>query len=232
MSVPSLPLLLANQGSNRSPVPHAPTSSNYRRTELSHSPALPSSSSGTGAPKMEPPLVFSFDVLRSDPASSSLEHIASSATLPNRGNNPSGQSSQAGIANGSAPAFRVSVPSSPSPMIDMIQPTHRSNKHLMSSGPESTQMRSSKVRQSHPPSTPHYSAIISFPVSDTMGRSSDGLRDLSPDELVHASEDDEAPGGNTGKKHICPTCLKRFNRPSSLRIHVNTHTGATRMSTT
>ncbi|KAF9037067.1 hypothetical protein BJ165DRAFT_1353811, partial [Panaeolus papilionaceus] len=30
-----------------------------------------------------------------------------------------------------------------------------------------------------------------------------------------------------GKKHVCPTCNKRFNRPSSLRIHVNTHTGAT-----
>lgn len=27
------------------------------------------------------------------------------------------------------------------------------------------------------------------------------------------------------KKHCCPQCHKRFNRPSSLRIHVNTHTG-------
>ncbi|CAA7268715.1 unnamed protein product [Cyclocybe aegerita] len=31
----------------------------------------------------------------------------------------------------------------------------------------------------------------------------------------------------SGKKHACPTCFKRFNRPSSLRIHANTHTGAT-----
>ncbi|KAG7441009.1 uncharacterized protein BT62DRAFT_863486, partial [Guyanagaster necrorhizus] len=29
------------------------------------------------------------------------------------------------------------------------------------------------------------------------------------------------------RKHICTTCNKSFNRPSSLRIHVNTHTGAT-----
>ncbi|KAJ7218545.1 hypothetical protein GGX14DRAFT_302848, partial [Mycena pura] len=29
------------------------------------------------------------------------------------------------------------------------------------------------------------------------------------------------------KKHLCPRCGKHFNRPSSLRIHVNTHTGAT-----
>ncbi|KAJ6464832.1 hypothetical protein C8R45DRAFT_840129 [Mycena sanguinolenta] len=34
-------------------------------------------------------------------------------------------------------------------------------------------------------------------------------------------------GAEEGKKHVCPTCSKRFNRPSSLRIHVNTHTGAT-----
>ncbi|ETW77047.1 hypothetical protein HETIRDRAFT_18791, partial [Heterobasidion irregulare TC 32-1] len=29
-----------------------------------------------------------------------------------------------------------------------------------------------------------------------------------------------------GKRHTCPHCSKRFNRPSSLGIHVNTHTGA------
>ncbi len=31
-----------------------------------------------------------------------------------------------------------------------------------------------------------------------------------------------------GKRHECPHCKKRFNRPSSLRIHMNTHTGAKR----
>ncbi|KAF7318556.1 hypothetical protein HMN09_00365900 [Mycena chlorophos] len=46
----------------------------------------------------------------------------------------------------------------------------------------------------------------------------------------HFSEegDDAVPAGWKGRKHVCPTCQKRFNRPSSLRIHVNTHTGATR----
>ncbi|KAJ6464838.1 hypothetical protein C8R45DRAFT_840071, partial [Mycena sanguinolenta] len=29
-----------------------------------------------------------------------------------------------------------------------------------------------------------------------------------------------------GRKHVCYTCGKSFMRPSSLRIHANTHTGA------
>ncbi|KAJ6539787.1 hypothetical protein DFH09DRAFT_847275, partial [Mycena vulgaris] len=29
------------------------------------------------------------------------------------------------------------------------------------------------------------------------------------------------------ERHPCPSCRKRFNRPRSLRIHANTHTGAT-----
>ncbi|KAH7868534.1 hypothetical protein EV359DRAFT_20083, partial [Lentinula novae-zelandiae] len=32
------------------------------------------------------------------------------------------------------------------------------------------------------------------------------------------------------KKHVCPECFKRFSRPSSLRIHTNTHTGITPFS--
>ncbi|KAF7314166.1 hypothetical protein HMN09_00575900 [Mycena chlorophos] len=35
------------------------------------------------------------------------------------------------------------------------------------------------------------------------------------------------PSAASTRKHVCPVCQKRFNRPSSLRIHVNTHTGAT-----
>ncbi|KAJ7140556.1 hypothetical protein C8R43DRAFT_1017467 [Mycena crocata] len=54
--------------------------------------------------------------------------------------------------------------------------------------------------------------------------SSDGDGDMDVD--VDDGEDD-GDGTGEGKKHVCPTCAKRFNRPSSLRIHVNTHTGAT-----
>ncbi|KAF9003486.1 hypothetical protein BDZ89DRAFT_1146051 [Hymenopellis radicata] len=39
-------------------------------------------------------------------------------------------------------------------------------------------------------------------------------------------EDDEVTPGDE-RKHTCKLCAKKFNRPSSLRIHMNTHTGAT-----
>lgn len=62
------------------------------------------------------------------------------------------------------------------------------------------------------------------------------LRDAPPpapraDDMMDVDDADAADAdadAAPGKKHVCPTCLKRFNRPSSLRIHVNTHTGATR----
>jgi predicted RNA-binding Zn-ribbon protein involved in translation (DUF1610 family) len=40
----------------------------------------------------------------------------------------------------------------------------------------------------------------------------------------------DADAADGAKKHMCPTCGKRFLRPSSLRIHANTHTGAQRES--
>ncbi|KAJ7603870.1 hypothetical protein DFH06DRAFT_1021825 [Mycena polygramma] len=52
--------------------------------------------------------------------------------------------------------------------------------------------------------------------------------DLDVDEIEDGEGDaGEGEGEWDGKKHVCPNCAKRFNRPSSLRIHVNTHTGAT-----
>ncbi|KAJ7908492.1 hypothetical protein B0H13DRAFT_2016504 [Mycena leptocephala] len=58
--------------------------------------------------------------------------------------------------------------------------------------------------------------------------SSDGDVDMEDADALEEGED----GAEEGKKHVCPTCAKRFNRPSSLRIHVNTHTGATRYERT
>ncbi|KLO08905.1 hypothetical protein SCHPADRAFT_834753, partial [Schizopora paradoxa] len=42
-------------------------------------------------------------------------------------------------------------------------------------------------------------------------------------------EDGEGEGGEGGgekRRHECVKCGKKFNRPSSLKIHLNTHTGA------
>ncbi|KAK0472581.1 hypothetical protein IW261DRAFT_1507166 [Armillaria novae-zelandiae] len=54
--------------------------------------------------------------------------------------------------------------------------------------------------------------------------SSASLRPPPRRECTPASSEDDEEGA---KKHVCRTCHKRFNRPSSLRIHINTHTGAT-----
>lgn len=132
--------------------------------------------------------IYSFDVLRSDPSSSSLQHIASSATLPNRAS-----VSQVPSSNGSAPVFSVHSGSLPRP----------------SSGASSTRLHH------HNSTRPHYP-----PRSPPMPSNSEHAT-YSSEELSDDGDD---------KKHVCTTCHKKFNRPSSLRIHMNTHTGATRKS--
>ncbi|KAJ7021013.1 hypothetical protein C8F04DRAFT_973326 [Mycena alexandri] len=51
---------------------------------------------------------------------------------------------------------------------------------------------------------------------------------MPPSSDGDADADEEQSEGpvDQSKKHVCPTCSKRFNRPSSLRIHINSHTGA------
>ena len=142
--------------------------------------------------------IYSFDVLRSDPMSSSLQHLTSSGSPPSH---PSSSQQHRGPTSSSS-EFRVSVP-----------PSAAANIH----SPQG--QRSGPQRRDSDPASP---AMISFPVSRPPASKS------SKHTPSEEASDDEIPGESAGKKHICPTCLKRFNRPSSLRIHVNTHTGATR----
>lgn len=45
------------------------------------------------------------------------------------------------------------------------------------------------------------------------------------------AEDVSAKTMKNDRRHVCPNCSKRFNRPSSLKIHISTHTGERREST-
>ncbi|KAF8148851.1 hypothetical protein B0H34DRAFT_785562 [Crassisporium funariophilum] len=156
--------------------------------------------------------VYSFDVLRSDPTSASLQHLTSSATFPNRAANPQQLGPNTVVGSGSSPAFRVSV-----------APTMRNGRpiqYTMITPPSESGIPAGQSYRGHTAADP---AIISFPISRNASGSS------KADQLPNDANlsDDESPAESTGKKHVCPTCMKRFNRPSSLRIHVNTHTGAT-----
>lgn len=78
---------------------------------------------------------------------------------------------------------------------------------------------------------------VQYPDSEQLGRYTE--RSEHSRDREHVTMGNEGSGvetetrertGSSGKKHTCPHCSKRFNRPSSLKIHVNTHTGAKRMS--
>ncbi|KAG2014333.1 zinc finger and SCAN domain-containing protein 5 [Coprinopsis cinerea AmutBmut pab1-1] len=186
----------------------------------------------------EGPHDVSFDVLRSDPSSSSLQHLTSSTTYPNRGAALTYQSG-AGVERGSAPAFRVSVSATPppgppsdassaAPPSTSSQPRGNHNLPADMAGMhinDPQQQARSAGTNNHNGST-SYPSIISFPVSGQRPHSGGPLASQE-DNVGNGSEEEGANEASSGKKHVCPTCFKRFNRPSSLRIHVNTHTGAT-----
>ncbi|KAJ8090669.1 hypothetical protein PM082_018227 [Marasmius tenuissimus] len=80
-------------------------------------------------------------------------------------------------------------------------------------------------RHGHPRDS-HYASTSSTSISTSHahgGNYSSRRQDPSSSPTPPPPSDREA----SDKKHVCPTCSKRFSRPSSLRIHVNTHTGET-----
>lgn len=158
-------------------------------------------------------LCYSFDILRSDPSSPSLQHIASSATYPNRPVHPTIQDSRTCPSDGFMPAFHVAV-SATSDAAQRSPDTHGPRGYPPSSSGKHAESVHMQIVGSR-------SGCSSFPAfgSATVRRTHAG--DITD------SDDDELSASNSGKRHVCPTCFKRFNRPSSLKIHVNTHTGAT-----
>ncbi|KAJ7062559.1 hypothetical protein C8F01DRAFT_101251 [Mycena amicta] len=124
----------------------------------------------------------------------------------------------------------------PTPFLGSLPPR---NHYLPSSMPSPLTLRFSFDSQSTvTPSAQSTASTLRSPTStgtDNDSReleleeaesASDGLTSESGD--ADADESGSQPGSsNHIRKHVCLQCRKRFNRPSSLRIHVNTHTGAT-----
>ncbi|KAG5725726.1 Zinc finger protein [Termitomyces sp. T112] len=190
-------------------------------------PASPSSVSGHDRPSCSRQHIqrdsgprshssVSFDILRSDPSSSSLQHIASSATFLNRGGTSTPQPPRGEVFGGSV--FRVPVSDQEAIMMCGIG-------HVR---PPRSSFITSERKSEHTNATLPYSGYSAGIISFTAGSpvNSQSLRGRSPDDPDTVSDGDLSSSHN-GKKHVCSTCSKRFNRPSSLRIHVNTHTGAT-----
>lgn len=207
--------------------PTGPSSSEAAVRQPPHHDSLSQQSSRhLSSPKCPPS--YSFNVLRADPITASLEHVASSTTLRHRGATTNSPTSQAGVTNGSAPAFRVS-------MAPLDQRSSQRHKIAVQPVMRSTRNPSSPTTAREPDlplhmRSAHSSSMLSFSVSDPPSSAStimshDGRRSyLRSSEAISPS----LSGEGRGKKHQCPHCGKRFNRPSSMKIHVNTHTGAKR----
>jgi hypothetical protein len=138
------------------------------------------------------------------------------------------RNSSTGIADGSVPAFTfvVSEPQAPT--------TQTFCAPQQFSADVGVQRDSSGSAFSDLPLT-MAASYSSFSVPESLA--------MPPRELQSSRSNKAKDGGHLGrvvrystgdkgkvheKLHECRHCLKRFNRPSSLRIHANTHTGARR----
>ncbi|THU80881.1 hypothetical protein K435DRAFT_694748, partial [Dendrothele bispora CBS 962.96] len=156
---------------------------------------------------------YSFDLLRSDPSSSSLEHIASSAKpiprVASATHSWRNVDHSESIVTGSIPEFRV-----------VVTPAHRRSSSSSVAVPQASSSRTSSSSSSNSSldKAPRDSDVLSTPSTSPVSASEQLLAEGGGDP----SEEDDSE-----KRHVCKLCNKRFNRPSSLRIHMNTHTGAT-----
>ncbi|KAG1782947.1 hypothetical protein EV702DRAFT_234318 [Suillus placidus] len=176
-----------------------------------------------GADDLQSPTAYSFnDVLRADLVTSSLEHVASTTTLRSLGTASSQGNPRAGIADRSAPTFRVSKASFVPPPQSQQRHRHMS-PGLVYSSSQSPGDDGFTVASPTPhvqDTRPHpSSSVLSFAVSDPPSYAS-----------TITINDGRRPYLKSSRKHQCPHCDKRFNRPSSMQIHVNMHTGAKRTS--
>ncbi|KAF7325177.1 hypothetical protein MKEN_00561700 [Mycena kentingensis (nom. inval.)] len=111
----------------------------------------------------------------------------------------------------------------PSPHTRAPAATPRQRPHTRPAPYSFAVLRSDPRAPSLPPThiatRPHYPHSRSQSPSEASA--CDELEDIS------SSAPDAASPSEGGRKHVCALCHKRFNRPSSLKIHMNTHSGAT-----
>ncbi|KIM42600.1 hypothetical protein M413DRAFT_444305 [Hebeloma cylindrosporum] len=176
------------------------------------------------------PLPYAYTILRSSPTTASLTHLSSSVSRVSSGRS---------VPSHNNGGFRVDPVAGPS--------SHRPYPGSLSRptlDPQD-QFSGAYIHSSHPRALPPISPMdvsssSARRVKPTSGRAiayehGEMIMDTNPDPRDGSLDpDDDGDGGmngqlgtGQGKKHICPSCFKRFNRPSSLRIHENTHTGAT-----
>lgn len=126
--------------------------------------------------------------------------------------------------------YRHVIPPSPLGCTSTTEPSYASSRAPFQPirHPTSPSQPSQEIPRLHPvgsapllprPASP--SSTISENESPRSETSSQG--DLSADDSLPPLPADKQ--SDSGRRHACPHCAKRFNRPSSLAIHVNTHTG-------
>ncbi|TFK53276.1 hypothetical protein OE88DRAFT_1733238 [Heliocybe sulcata] len=236
-SLPSIrdlfPEQYARTTARRGPLPPQSSTANLKATPSDRaSPREPPVASGSTNPSAEdtsqappprrrilphPQLPYSFTVLRADPASASLEHLASSTNLQDLAAHPAPSASVA-----AAPSFRVAVqPAAPSP------PRGEKNYRMLVAVDEAGEPSMPADVNVNVEERERQDARVSPPLSSgSYTYTFDLTASSSFRPLVVSPEAEREPGSrNGGKKHTCRICLKRFNRPSSLKIHETTHSG-------
>ncbi|KAH9949156.1 hypothetical protein B0H21DRAFT_155793 [Amylocystis lapponica] len=186
------------------------------RDEFTPRPTLEYPAPGRPPPPASPSC--SFDVLRPHPLTAHLENVASSTNAAVQPRVPA-TGAYAFTVPSSSDAYLASITKArPTFKVQLTQPSS-SSPPAYEYAP-STAYGSQDAQQSAPAFTPSFSANTYLSAPTTAG-SAQSLQRLAQQQLppAIAQAADE-------KRHRCPHCSKRFNRPSSLNIHVNTHTGA------
>jgi len=224
---PIQPLLAYSSTPRLPPRPHSRTSSdgspgigppqlNNINTRMQRPPGASYSASLDNSPESITSATavvpsYLFGVFKSTADGSSLDHIASTTTL-RRGRSTAGRQS---FTTDGVASDVTALPSSRSPIKPRPGPRRQddSTVEAMGASSQAAPLASySSFMLSDPPPTANRNHQRTIVIGD---------QDSGPQE-------DHSKAGEKGRVHECPHCCKRFNRPSSLQIHANTHTGARR----